>query len=89
MLLLFHIFIAVVSLVFSSYMYLHPVKSKLRITYISVAFTILSGILLLINYPNAVMQTCFSGALYLGTVLVYTTAAKNKLSQNTRVYGLK
>lgn len=81
MFLVFHIFIAVVSLAFSSYMYLHPAKSKLRITYIFVVFTILSGIFLLLNQPSALMQTCMSGALYLGIVILCTSTARNKLAQ--------
>lgn len=81
MLLLFLIFIAVVSLAFASYMFFHPEKSKLRITYAFIAFTIFSGIMLLMNRPSVMIQTCTTGFVYLGIVFFCTTAARNKLAR--------
>src|SRR5688500_16642385 len=80
MLLQFLIFMAIVSLSFSAFMYLHPVKCKLRITYAFIVVTLLSGILLLVNQPVYMVQICISGLFYISMVYVCMSSAESKLT---------
>jgi hypothetical protein len=81
MILGFHIFMAIVSLFFAGYMSMHPVKKKLRITYITVFCTIISGIVLVMQNPLGIFQIITTGSLYLATIFVCTTTAHHKLRQ--------
>lgn len=82
MLLLFHIFISVVSVAFATYMYLHPAKAKLRITYACIALAVLSGLLLLVQEPAFALQTCLTGMVYLAMVFYCTFNAQSKLTRH-------
>lgn len=74
---------AIVSLAFIGYMCLHPVKKKLRITYFSVALTVLSGIMYIFYNPSALIQMIFPGIFYASIVLVCASIAQSKLNHRS------
>ena len=77
----FHIFMTIVSLFFAGYMAMHPVKTKLRITYIAILCTVISGISLVVQNPEALLSTITSGILYAATVTICMTTARQRLGQ--------
>jgi hypothetical protein len=83
MIVTFHIFMTIVSLFFAGYMSMHPVKTKLRITYIAILCTVLSGIFLVMQTPEAMIHTITSGILYLATISICMATARHKLAQTT------
>jgi len=68
MILLFHIIVALSSLVSSGLAFFYPSQTKLNTSYILVALTLLSGTQLVISKPAYMTQTCAEGLVYLGVV---------------------
>jgi hypothetical protein len=84
MILTFHIFMTVVSLFFAGYMGMHPVKTKLRITYIAILCTGVSGLLFVYQNPQALIHMIMSGAFYMATIVIYLATAHHKLEQTAK-----
>lgn len=79
MVLLFHIVVAISSLVFSGYVFFYPSKQKLNIAYILVALMLSSGFFLVLSKPSHLVSACVSGLIYLGLVLPAIVSARHKL----------
>jgi hypothetical protein len=81
--LIFHILVALSSLVYTGYVFIAPSKSKLHVAYALVALTVISGSYLIAAQPAHMTQTCTEGLIYLAVVAFGIIAARNKLlSQN-------
>lgn len=80
MALFLHILIAIGSVFYTGYVFFYPSKTKLRITYISVILTVISGSYLVFLKPTHMMQACFEGLLYIGVMLFGIIAVRNKLA---------
>jgi len=80
MVLVFHILIALASLVCSTVLIFMPTKTKLRLTYGLVVLTLASGTYLVASKPAHMVQACMTGLLYLGFVSVGVVAAHFKLA---------
>jgi predicted ATPase len=80
MTLIIHIIIALLSLVFSAYVFFSPSKSKLRMSYGLVAMTLISGTYLVISTHSPILSACTSGLIYLSVVMTATIAAQRKLA---------
>lgn len=76
----FHIFVALSSLVYATYLYFSPSLSKLRVSYTLVGLTLISGTYLVMSKPAHLLQACLTGLVYLGVVSVAIALARHKLS---------
>lgn len=80
MVLLAHITIALLSVIYSAYVYFAPSQAKLRGSYALVALTVATGTWLIIANPAHMVQSCITGLVYLGIVFYGIHLASNKLA---------
>ena len=80
MILILHIFIAISSIVYTTFLSFAPSKTKLRISYTLVALTFASGTYLVLLKPAHMVQTCFTGLVYLAIVLAGIIVARHRLA---------
>lgn len=80
MMLLLHITVALVSIGFSTYLYVSPSHNKLRISYGLLGGTVATGTYLIIASHAAMLRTCMMGLLYIGVVSAIIVAARRKLA---------
>lgn len=80
MVMLFHIIIALLSMLHAAYMYLRPSRMKLSAAYGMVALTLASGTYLVMSSPAHMAQACMMGIVYLGIVTASIVATRNKLA---------
>lgn len=82
MLILTHVVIAVLSIIYATYLFMFPSRRKLYTSYALVSFTVISGSFLAWSRPAHLTQTCISGLTYLGVVAVLLFAAHRKLAHS-------
>ena len=75
-----HVIVAVFSLIFTSYTYLHPTKSRLKIAYFLVGGTLATGVYLVWSAPAHMLEACMMGLFYLALVSVGIVAARTRLA---------
>ena len=80
MLLMLHIFIALSSLGFATYLYISPNSAKFKIAYGLVAGTLASGTALVVVTHSPLLSSCMSGLIYLAIVSFGLAAARHKLA---------
>lgn len=78
--LLFHIFIALLSLITASFAAYHPTKNRLTFAYTATGGTLASGILLVILESASVAHVCISGGVYLVAVAILILIARKKIA---------
>lgn len=78
--LLLHIAIALLSIIYTAYVYFAPSRAKLRGSYAFVALTIATGTWLVIANPAHMVQSCITGLLYLGIVFYGIHLSSSKLT---------
>jgi hypothetical protein len=81
MILVAHIFIALSSLVYTTYVFFAPSESKLKVSYALTAATIGSGTVLVITMPAHLVSACYSGLSYLGIMLVGILGVRYRLAK--------
>lgn len=74
-----HISIATASLIATGIAFLRPSNSKLQISYVLIALTIITGSYLILTTHTNLTQTCTSGLVYLGIVTCGIMLARRKL----------
>jgi hypothetical protein len=79
MILLFHVLIALLSIIYTTYLYFRPSKHKLYFNYGLIATTIASGTYLAISTHAPVAASCTIGIFYLGIVGAGSFIARYKL----------
>jgi hypothetical protein len=77
--LLFHIIIASLSLVFTTYLFFVPSVTKIYVAEGLVALTLASGTYLVFAKATNLLQVCITGLVYITVVSVGLVAAHNKL----------
>jgi hypothetical protein len=80
MIVLIHVIIAVTSIVQTSYLFFKPSTHALRISYLLVALTMISGFYLVATQPVSIQSTCTSGLVYLAIVGVGIAGATRKIA---------
>jgi hypothetical protein len=80
MILLAHIIIAFTSLLVAGYAWFAPSRHTMRLSYVMVALTLISGTYLVWTAPAHLAQACTSGLIYLGLVFGALAAARHKLA---------
>jgi hypothetical protein len=81
--LIFHICIALISVVYTTYLAVSPGKSKFTAAYGLVGLTVVSGTYLVISTHSPLLQSCVTGLVYLaiagaGIVAAYYRLATQK-----------
>ncbi|MBX4191599.1 MAG: hypothetical protein KW804_02245 [Candidatus Doudnabacteria bacterium] len=79
MILLTHISLAIISLIFTPFLYLYPSKSKLIFSYVLVVSAFASGVYLVWGKPADLIKTCVIGLIYFGLILFGINLARIKL----------
>lgn len=83
MLLIFHVIIAILSLIHTGYLFLRPSKPGFQVSYSLVALTLATGFYLVFSSQTNLTRTCVSGLVYLGVVSLGIILAKHKLNIRT------
>ena len=82
MILPIHIAIALLSVIYTAFVYFAPTKGKLRASYVLVALTVATGTWLVVANPAHMVQSCITGLVYLAVVFFGIGLARNKLAEN-------
>ena len=82
MLLVTHIVIALSSLVFTTYVYFHPTRSKINLAYGLVGATLVSGAWLVVSTHSPLLSSCVSGLAYLAAAATGIALSVRKLAYN-------
>jgi len=87
MLLLLHVLIALMSLVYITWLLVYPAKSKFKTAYGLIALTLISGTGLVLLMHAPVVKACMSGLVYLslasaGIMLAHYRLAKENISSD-------
>lgn len=80
MLLVLHIFIAMLSIAHAAYVFFAPSKKQLCVSYVFIGMTLLSGGILTLLSPSHLGPACVSGFLYLGATYACLALARRKLA---------
>ena len=80
MILPIHITIALLSVIYTAFVYFSPSKGKLRVSYSLVALTVATGTWLVVANPAHMVQSCITGLVYLGVIFFGIALARNKLA---------
>jgi hypothetical protein len=85
MIVLFHIAIAVTSILYAGYVFLSPSKKKFYFSYGLITATFISGTYLIFLNTAHLVQSCFTGLIYLGVVTTITVFAQKKLAKEESI----
>lgn len=80
MILPLHIVIAMLSVLFTTYLYLRPTRLKLRVSYGLVSATLVSGTYLVLSMQAHMLQACITGLLYVSGTCIGIALARGKLA---------
>ncbi len=80
MIVLLHVLTALASMIYTSYLFFAPSKSKFKVAYSLIGLTLVSGTYLVVSRHSPLLQTCTTGLVYLGAVSIGIVAARRKLS---------
>jgi hypothetical protein len=81
MILMLHVAIALSSILFTTYAYLRPSKTKLNICYGLIAATLTSGTYLVVSTHSPMLSSCASGLIYITAVSLVIIPARKKLAK--------
>jgi len=79
MLIIFHVFIALLSLATTSLTFISPGRNRLNLCYFLTLGTIATGTYLTILLPAHMVQACISGLIYLAFISVGLASSRKKL----------
>jgi hypothetical protein len=82
MILSFHIFVALTSLIATGLAFVSPSQIKLRVSYGTVALTLISGSYLVATRPAHLAQSCAVGLAYITISFVGILAARHKFEHS-------
>ena len=81
MIVILHVFIALMSIAHITFAYFRPTRNQLIVSYSFVGLTLLSGIGLVALEPAHMIQACTSGLVYLAVMTVAIMATSVKLAR--------
>ena len=79
--LLAHITIALSSVAIATAAFLAPTVNRLKISYVFIALTLVTGTYLVAVHPGHLVQSCISGLVYVAAMTATTALAHNKLAR--------
>jgi hypothetical protein len=77
----FHIFVALTSVLFSSYLTFQPSVKGLKTSYFLVAITLTSGTYLALSTRSNLISVCISGLVYTAIVSIGILTAHHRLAE--------
>jgi len=80
MVLIFHIFLAVASLISAAAGFVAPSANKMRASYALTLLTLGSGTYLVLSTHARLVSSCLAGIVYLGVVFGVIAGARRKLA---------
>jgi hypothetical protein len=80
MLILIHVIIALSSIGFTTYLAISPSQAKLRLSYVLVALTLVTGTYLVVSTGSNLLKSCLTGLVYLAVVTAGIVAARHRLA---------
>ncbi|MET1032932.1 MAG: hypothetical protein ABWX94_00350 [Candidatus Saccharimonadales bacterium] len=80
MILLLHITIALISVAFTTYLFLRPSATKLYTSYGLMASTLVTGTYLIASTGGHLIEACAMGLIYTGAVSLGIVGARRKLA---------
>ena len=80
MILILHILSALSSLVFTTFLYFKPSKSKIYASYTLIGLTLGTGTILILLHPASLSKTWMSGLIYFAVTILGTILASQKLA---------
>ncbi len=81
MILPIHILIALSSLAVTGYILFRPSQAGLKLSYLLVALTIVTGFYLVMAMPVHLTQTCATGLVFLGFAAFGIVSARHKVAK--------
>ncbi len=84
--LIFHIIIALLSIIFTALLFLKPSIKKIYINYFLIGLTVVSGTYLIFKYSSHLTEICFTGIVYLCFVTAGMVASHHRLSKLEKMY---
>ena len=80
MVILFHIIVALSSILYTAFLYFSPKRNKFVVSSTLIAATVISGTYLAITTHSHIVSTCIAGLIYFAIVLPMFFAASTKLA---------
>ena len=74
-----HVTIAILTIVLTLVTYIKPTSTKLKMSYVAIASTLISGTYLVFSMQSNLLRTCVTGLLFVTVTSIMTYAARNKL----------
>ena len=81
MIIVTHIAIALLSILWATYLYAAPTKNKMYTVFGLIGGTLASGIVLVVSTGSPILKSCITGVAYLAIVLTMTLLAGRKLAR--------
>ena len=81
MILLLHVTVALASIGYTTSLFMTPSESKLTISYLLIALTLISGTILVLSNPAQLVRACVVGLLYTIIVTCGVVASHSKLGR--------
>lgn len=78
MTLLLHILIALISVAFTSFVFVSPTSGRLKVSYALIGLTLASGTYLVLTSPAHMIQACVSGIVYVTLMTAMVMAAHRR-----------
>ena len=82
MAIIFHVLIALGSIVYTGFTFLRPNRAKLNISYALVGATLVTGTGLVIANPSHMVSACFTGIIYLAFMTLGLVSVHKKLAKS-------
>jgi ABC-type transport system involved in cytochrome bd biosynthesis fused ATPase/permease subunit len=80
MILAFHIFFALTSLVYTTILYARPEAARFAAAYLLAATTLISGTYLIVISGSALLKSCVIGIAYMAVIAAQIIGARRRLS---------
>ncbi len=80
MVVLLHVMIALASIGVTTYAFISPSESRLRASYLLIALTLISGTYLVWVSPAHLVQSCVTGLVYVGGMMVAIVSTRARLA---------
>jgi hypothetical protein len=81
MVILIHVIIALSSIIFTTFVFIKPSETKLKVSYGLIAGTFITGTYLVVSKQAHLLQTCITGLVYLGAMTLAVFAVHYRLAR--------
>jgi hypothetical protein len=78
MFVILHVFVAISSMLYTTYLFIAPSQAKFYVSYGLVGLTIASGTYLVVSSDSRLLPACVAGLVYISAVCVAIASARVK-----------